>query len=176
MSLETYRTKIHNQHDWTNRALANRCRPRVSLEDFTKTPLADVLPSWRDEHVAYARARHERAQGLWNLPASCRSLAQRLAARMYGWTGYLWTALDAIARRESSWNPCRHYPSSTNCAYAGPSACAIPQAVPCSKLLAWCGASTIGSCTGRRQIVWMLRYIAGRYGSPSVALANGSTY
>jgi len=62
MSLDRYRTAIHNQHDWTNRALENRCLERVSLDDFTKTPLADVKPQWRDDHVYYAKRRHARAQ------------------------------------------------------------------------------------------------------------------
>ena len=93
-----------------------------------------------------------------------------------GWTGYQWDALDAIIMRESGWNPCRHYPSTTNCGYAGSSACGIPQAYPCTKLLAWCGVSYLGACSAKAQIRWTLNYIAGRYGTPAVALANGSTY
>jgi len=110
---------------------------------------------------------------------SPRSLARELAAKLYGWTGYQWEALDDIAMRESGWQPCRHYPSTTNChygpfPYGGGSACGIPQANPCSKLI---GTSReLGDVGAREQILWMLRYIAGRYGSPSAALANGSTY
>jgi hypothetical protein len=63
MSLDTYRERIQNQHDWTNRALDNRCREKVSLDDFTKTPLRDVAPSYRPQHVAYAKHRHHVAQG-----------------------------------------------------------------------------------------------------------------
>ena len=84
-----------------------------------------------------------------------------------GWTGYLWTALDTRISGESGWNPCRHYPSTTNCSYAGPSACGIPQANPCSKILEWCGVSTIGACPAKSQIRWTLNYIASRYGSPA---------
>ena len=62
MDLKTYRTAIHNQKQWTNRALDNRCRDTVTLDEFTKTPLASVLPYWRDDHVKYAKNRHHRAQ------------------------------------------------------------------------------------------------------------------
>lgn len=63
MGLNAYRTAIHNQHDWTNRALENRCLERVSLSDFTKTPLKSVRPRWRRVHVDYAKHRHALAQG-----------------------------------------------------------------------------------------------------------------
>jgi hypothetical protein len=63
MSLTNYRTAIHNQHNWTNRALDNRCREKVSLDDFTKTPLRTVGLAWRDDHVRWAKRRHELAQG-----------------------------------------------------------------------------------------------------------------
>lgn len=62
MSLTNYRTAIHNKHDWTNRALDNRCRAKVSLDDFTKTPLRSVRPAWRGHHVYWAKLRHHRAQ------------------------------------------------------------------------------------------------------------------
>lgn len=70
MSLDRYRTAIHNQHDWTNRALENRCLERVHFRDFTKTPLAGVLAGWRDDHVSYAKRRHARAQ---SRPSACYS-------------------------------------------------------------------------------------------------------
>jgi hypothetical protein len=174
MEFSTYQPRIWNQYHLTNRALRNRCLPAVGIADFTRYPLRDASAWWRDERVRWAHRKHERAQkrapGLY-----CRALGKRMAAE-YGWTGYEWTALDAIVRRESNWNPCRHFPSTTNCSYAGPSACAIPQAYPCSKLLAFCGTATIGACPPRRQIRWLLQYVDGRYGSPSVALANGDTY
>lgn len=179
VSLNQYRTIIKdNQWHWTNRALDNRCRELFTFSEFTKTPLHIVSPRWRDEHIAYAKKRHHRAQNKSSLciPSNPRDLGKYLAARRYGWTGYQWEALDAIVMRESGWNPCRHFPSTTNCSYAGPSACGIPQASPCSKLLTWCGASTIGTCPAYSQIIWTLDYIRGRYGSPSEALANGSTY
>lgn len=63
LSLERYRSVIHNQLNWTNRALTNRCRDRVTLDEFTKTPVAAVLPKGRPPHVFYATRRHHKAQG-----------------------------------------------------------------------------------------------------------------
>jgi hypothetical protein len=68
MSLDQYRTAMHNQHEWTQRAQHNRCLKETRWRDFTKTPLAVVLPSWRDDHLDYAKNRHHRAQ---SRPGSC---------------------------------------------------------------------------------------------------------
>ncbi len=62
MTLETYRERMHNQHEWTQRAQENRCRAKTPWSEFTKTPLRSVLPAWRGHHVVWAKARHERAQ------------------------------------------------------------------------------------------------------------------
>lgn len=80
-------------------------------------------------------------------------LGQRMAAE-YGWhTGYEWEALYQLWNEESGWEPTRHNGQ-------GSGACGIPQSMT--------------SCFGydaRLQIAWGLRYIQGRYGSPSRALA-----
>lgn len=169
MSIERYRTAIHAQHGWTNRALDNRCRDRVTLDEFTKMPLRSVLTSWRDAKVARAHYKHKKAQHRSSqcLPTDPRELGRYLAAKLYGWTGPAFDAIDGVISQESGWNPCRHYPSTTDCGYTGDAACGIPQAVPCSKLRnTWCGVSTLGACAANRQIRWLLRYIAQRYGSP----------
>jgi hypothetical protein len=75
-----------------------------------------------------------------------------------------WRALDAIVRPESGWNPCSHYPSTTDCRYMGSNSCGIPQANPCPEL--WRGR--LGR-TWRAQVRWLIAYVAGRYGSPSAA-------
>lgn len=80
-------------------------------------------------------------------------LGQRMA-QSYGWhRGYQWEALYRLWSEESGWDHRKHN-------YAGSGACGIPQSMT--------------SCFGyspRAQIGWGLRYIRGRYGSPSVALA-----
>lgn len=165
MPLADFKPRIWHQFHWTNRALKNRCRPTVGIRKFTRYPMGEVHPWWRDERVQWAKAKHHRAQRKDD-GFNCRRLGRDMAAKR-GWTGYLWERLDGRITGESGWNPCRHNPSTTNCGYAGPNACAIPQAYPCSKLLIWCGASTIGGCPARRQIRWALDYITARYGSPA---------
>lgn len=175
MAFDEFKPRIWNQFHWTNRAQRNRCRETYEIGEFTRHPLSDVSAWWRDDRVVWAKRKHRRAQERSSI-CSPRDIGKALAARLYGWVGYEWEALDAIVMRESAWNPCRHYPSTTNCSYSGPSACGIPQANPCEKLLTWCGTATIGACSATTQIRWLLRYIDERYGSPSAALANGSTY
>lgn len=82
-----------------------------------------------------------------------------------GWTGYQWDALNTIVMRESTWNPCRHYPATTDCRYAGGNACGIPQRNPCPQ--AWRGRLW---ATWRAQVRELMRYVASRYGTPARAL------
>jgi hypothetical protein len=96
---------------------------------------------------------------------SPRSYAHRLTIAR--WHSQLeWRALDAIVAAESGWNPCRRYPSTTDCSYAGLSSCGIPQANPCPR--EWRGRLAV---TWRAQVWWLIRYVTHRYGSPSRALA-----
>ena len=63
LSLSKYREIVkYNQFQWTNRALDNRCRPKLTFDEYTKTPLAEVNPQWRNRHVFYAIRKHHRAQ------------------------------------------------------------------------------------------------------------------
>lgn len=66
---------------------------------------------------------------------------------------------------ESGWNPCRHYPSTTDCRYSGSNSCGIPQANPCPSL--WRGRLWE---TRYAQVRWVLAYIATRYRDPVHAL------
>jgi hypothetical protein len=96
---------------------------------------------------------------------SPRSYAHRLV--LHRWHSETeWRALDAIIRPESGWNPCRHYPSTTDCRYMGSNSCGIPQANPCPP--AWRGRLW---STWRAQVRWVIAYIARRYRTPSRALA-----
>lgn len=87
------------------------------------------------------------------------ALGKQMAAAR-GWTGAQWDALNAVAMRESGWNPNAVNKSS--------------------------GAYGIGQSLGHghpynlgdapAQITWMLDYIAGRYGSPSAAWAHEQNF
>jgi hypothetical protein len=79
ISSASYSKAIWNQYHWTNRALRNRCRPTVHhLSGFTKTPLSIVLPGWRDEHVAWAKNRHHRAQARSSLCLSSLNASEAI--------------------------------------------------------------------------------------------------
>jgi len=77
-----------------------------------------------------------------------------------------WVALDTIVGRESSWQPCAVYPRRLDCGYTGSNSCGIPQRNPCP-------VSWSGRLYGTRyaQVRWLIVYVAGRYGTPSAALA-----
>ena len=85
-------------------------------------------------------------------------IGKQLAAR-YGWgRGPQWGALVELWNRESGWDNMARNPSS--------GAFGIPQGLPPEKM----GAAAAGG-NAEAQIRWGLNYIAGRYGSPSGALA-----
>lgn len=76
-----------------------------------------------------------------------------------GWSEIDFSALVKLWVRESGWNPQAVNSSS--------GACGIPQALPCSKIP--------NPSDWKSQVDWGLNYIAGRYGSPSSALAHSDT-
>lgn len=90
-----------------------------------------------------------------------QALGKQMAAAM-GWTGGQFADLLSLWNRESGWNNFARNPSS--------GAYGIPQALPPTKL-PFAGQAAGGSHAGP-QIAWGLNYIAGRYGSPSAALAH----
>lgn len=100
-----------------------------------------------------------------NVESYIVTYAQHQAAAR-GWTGSEWSDLNTVVMRESTWNPCRHYPQTTDCHYNGPNACGIPQRNPCPA--AWRGRLWP---TWRAQVRELMRYVHDRYGTPSRALA-----
>jgi hypothetical protein len=75
------------------------------------------------------------------------------------WGAGQWPALKALWTGESGWNEAAR--NSSSGAYG------IPQSLPASKM----GAAALGrgARAAKAQIAWGLRYIKGRYGSPSAA-------
>jgi hypothetical protein len=133
----------------------------------------EIAPWRRQENLDTWHRRGDRARAR-QPGCSPRELGKRIAAA-WGWTG-AWTAIDYVIGKESGWDPCRRFPSTTQCSYTGPRACGIPQFVPCSKLLDPCGVSTIGACPVRRQIKLAYRYMDTRYGGPWGAYAHWLAY
>lgn len=98
-------------------------------------------------------------------PQANMALGKALAARRYGWTGREWKALRTLWMRESGWNSGAVNDSS--------GAAGIPQALPSAHPdlvnQAWMNDPMA-------QILWGLRYIKGRYGSPLAALAHSDQH
>lgn len=86
-----------------------------------------------------------------------RQTAIRLLKR-FGWSRRQFRYLDPLWERESSWNVRAYNP------YTG--AYGIPQAEPGDKMAS---AGRNWRTSARTQILWGLRYIKGRYGSPKAA-------
>ncbi|MDO9398086.1 MAG: lytic transglycosylase domain-containing protein [Herbiconiux sp.] len=93
-------------------------------------------------------------------PAGAKEVARGLAAAR-GWEGAEYEALIALWSRESGWRV--NALNKSSCAYG------IPQSLPGSKM-ASAGADWLTNPA--TQIEWGLGYIAGRYGTPSAALAH----
>ena len=90
-----------------------------------------------------------------------QNYAHSLVIDSYGWTEDDFTALVNLWNRESGWNV--HCYNSSSGAYG------IPQALPGSKMAT---EGTDYENNGETQIRWGLKYIQGRYGSPSAAWQN----
>ena len=87
-----------------------------------------------------------------------QNYAHDLVINKYGWSEYDFQCLVKLWNRESGWNPNAHNKSS--------GAYGIPQSLPASKMRSE-GADYYTN--GYTQIRWGLKYIKGRYGSPSKA-------
>jgi hypothetical protein len=127
-------------------------------------PIRDILQQGMNRTARAANrrlgalTRIEGAESIGGGSSANQALGRRLA-QAYGWGGgSQWSALVELWNRESGWNNMARNPSS--------GAFGIPQALPATKMPA---AAQRGDA--RSQILWGLRYIRGRYGSPSSALS-----
>lgn len=93
-----------------------------------------------------------------------QAYAKDLCINTYGWTENDFQCLVKLWNRESGWNPNAHNKSS--------GAHGIPQSLPASKMASE-GADYYTN--GKTQIRWGLKYIKGRYGSPSAAWAHSQS-
>ena len=94
-----------------------------------------------------------------------QNYAHDLVINTYGWSEYDFECLVKLWNRESSWRANAHNPSS--------GAHGIPQSLPASKMASE-GADYYTN--GYTQIRWGLKYIAGRYGTPSNAWAHSESH
>lgn len=116
-----------------------------------------------------ARRQREREQSTTTASSSgslsdYQTYAKNLVINTYGWSEYDFECLVKLWNRESGWNPNAHNKSS--------GAHGIPQSLPASKMASE-GADYYTN--GYTQIRWGLKYIQGRYGSPSAAWAHSQS-
>lgn len=93
-----------------------------------------------------------------------QAYAKDLVINTYGWSEYDFECLVKLWDKESGWDPNSHNSSS--------GAHGIPQSLPASKMASE-GADYYTN--GYTQIRWGLKYIKGRYGSPSAAWAHSQS-
>lgn len=93
-----------------------------------------------------------------------QAYAKDLVINTYGWSEYDFECLVKLWDKESGWDPNSHNSSS--------GAHGIPQALPASKMASE-GADYYTN--GYTQIRWGLKYIEGRYDSPSAAWAHSQS-
>lgn len=117
-----------------------------------------LLPRAPARVTASARPAPRAATALTGYARSRRHSPRQLARsllRTFGWQRWQFGYLDRLWAHESGWN---RYASNPNSGAYG-----IPQAVPGS-VMASAGADW--RWNARTQILWGMRYIRGRYGSP----------
>ena len=89
--------------------------------------------------------------------SECKAYAYTLVVGSYGWSENDYNALVKLWNRESGWRATAHASSGAH---------GIPQALPASKMASE-GSDYYTNC--KPQIRWGLKYIKGKYGSPSNA-------
>lgn len=124
----------------------------------TSTGLMSMLPM-----LAQMQLSQGGSNGVGAAPAGganrWEDLARQMAQNQFGWGPHQFNAIDQIATAESGWNP--HAVNQSSGAAGIPQA--LPSAHPGLVDQQWMNDP-------RAQIEWMLRYIAGRYGTPQHAL------
>lgn len=134
---------------------------------------AEAEAKERARKAAEEKARREKEQSTTTAQSSSsgsyslsdyQAYAKDLVINTYEWSEYDFECLVKLWNRESGWNPNSHNSSS--------GAHGIPQSLPASKMASE-GADYYTN--GYTQIRWGLKYIKGRYGSPSAAWAHSQS-
>ena len=137
-------------------AVATTFASQTNSTGGTSPVASTALPKEREKPKVKKAKKKSRAPWMkranGKLVVDSRSLAWHLNKKWFGKKH--WWALDKLIVKESSWNPWDVNSSS--------GACGLPQALPCSKIPNWRSIKS--------QLVWMMKYIKGRYKNPTNAL------
>ena len=141
---------------------AEQARLRAEAEAKERARKAAEEKAKREKEQSTTTAQSS-SSGSYSL-SDYQAYAKDLVINTYGWSEYDFECLVKLWNRESGWNPNAHNKSS--------GAHGIPQSLPASKMASE-GADYYTN--GYTQIRWGLKYIKGRYGSPSAAWAHSQS-
>lgn len=141
---------------------AEQARLRAEAEAKERARKAAEEKAKREKEQSTTTAQSS-SSGSYSL-SDYQAYAKDLVINTYGWSEYDFECLVKLWNRESGWNPNAHNKSS--------GAHGIPQSLPASKMASE-GADYYTN--GYTQIRWGLKYISGRYGSPSAAWAHSQS-
>ena len=141
---------------------AEQARLRAEAEAKERARKAAEEKAKREKEQSTTTAQSS-SSGSYSL-SDYQAYAKDLVINTYGWSEYDFECLVKLWNRESGWNPNSHNSSS--------GAHGIPQSLPASKMAS---EGTDYYTNGYTQIRWGLKYIKGRYGSPSAAWANSQS-
>lgn len=171
-TIETTRKIINNETKEED--LSNIINTKKEAYEAEQARLrAEAEAKERARKAAEEKAKREKEQSTTTAQSSSsgsyslsdyQAYAKDLVINTYGWSEYDFECLVKLWNRESGWNPNSHNSSS--------GAHGIPQSLPASKMASE-GADYYTN--GYTQIRWGLKYIKGRYGSPSAAWAHSQS-
>lgn len=150
----------------TNEEAEKQRAEELAKKEAEEQAKAEAEAKAKEEEEAKAKAEAEAieqakivaAASVSQSVAELQDYAHSLVIDTYGWTEDDFTSLVSLWNKESGWN--------VNCYNSYSGAYGIPQALPGSKMAT---EGTDYEYNGQTQIRWGLKYIQGRYGTPSNA-------
>ncbi len=141
---------------------------RIAAEEEAKRLAEEEAARQEAERIAQEEAKRKAEEAARSIVASSsqsvqmlQEYAHDLVINTYGWSEDDYVALVNLWNRESGWD--------VNCYNTSSGATGIPQALPGNKMAS---EGDDWATNGETQIRWGLKYIQGRYGTPSGAWAH----
>lgn len=156
--------KKYDKTSYQIKTIRNLVNNESKPEDVDKI-ISTKKTAYEKAQAAKAKARaaqHSSSSRSTNYSvAELQAYAHDLVINTYGWSEHDFDCLVKLWNRESGWNPHAHNKSS--------GAHGIPQSLPAKKMAS---EGRDYYTNGHTQIRWGLKYIKGRYGTPSQAWAH----
>lgn len=161
LPMNTKLTKIGKEGNWTKVLVGDKIYYVYSKYTSAKKTVVKKQSSKTTTQKKTKAVKKTTTATASHSKGEYQNYAHDLVINKYGWTEYDFECLVKLWNRESGWNPNAHNKKS--------GAHGIPQSLPAKKM------ASEGSdyyTNGFTQIRWGLKYIKGRYGSPSQAWAH----